>query len=87
MKHATAKALDELEPILVELRLVGGLKEKSRGVFYRGGRSFLHFHEDPKGFFADVAGFDRFSVNTPEECKAFLEVVMKQATPVTNQGR
>jgi len=28
--------------------------EKKRGVFYFKSRSFLHFHEDPAGIFADV---------------------------------
>lgn len=54
MKHATATALDQLEPLLVELRALPGLKERSRGVFYRKGRAFLHFHEDPTGWFADL---------------------------------
>lgn len=31
-----------------------GLFERSRGVFYRRARAFLHFHEDPTGLFADV---------------------------------
>lgn len=54
MKHATPAALDALEPLLAALRGVPGLVEKSRGVFARRGRAFLHFHEDPKGLFADV---------------------------------
>jgi len=67
MKHATPAALDALEPLLADLRGLAGLVEKSRGVFYRKGRAFLHFHEDPKGLFGDVrdaAGvdFDRIDV-------------------------
>jgi hypothetical protein len=58
MKHATQTALDALEPLLVELRGVSGLVEKSRGVFYRKSKAFLHFHEDPKGLFADVRDAD-----------------------------
>ena len=60
MKHATQAALDQVEPLLAELRKLG-LTEKSRGVFYRRSRAFLHFHEDPKGLFADIrdaAGLD-----------------------------
>lgn len=44
-----------------------GLKEKKRGIFYRRGKSFLHFHEDPAGLFADLAletGDLRLPVNT-----------------------
>ena len=55
MKHASPATLDLLEPLLAEIRaLGGGLKEKSRGIFYMKGRAFLHFHEDPKGLFGDV---------------------------------
>jgi hypothetical protein len=70
MKHATAAALDALEPLLAELRTLPGLTEKSRGVFYRKSRAFLHFHEDPKGLFADVrnadgSDFERIDVTEP----------------------
>lgn len=54
MKHASPATLDELEPLLAEIRTLAGLKEKSRGIFYLKSRAFLHFHEDPKGLFADV---------------------------------
>lgn len=54
MKHASAAALDRLEPLLADLRGLPGLKERARGVFYLKGRAFLHFHEDPKGLFADI---------------------------------
>lgn len=54
MKHATPAALDQLEPLLTGLRALPGLVERSRGVFYRKGRAFLHFHEDPRGLFADL---------------------------------
>jgi hypothetical protein len=67
VRHARPAALDTLEPLLAELRALGGVVEKSRGVFYRRSKSFLHFHEDPKGLFGDMrnaAGddFDRFDV-------------------------
>jgi hypothetical protein len=69
MKHATPAALDQLEPLLAELRTLD-LTEKSRGVFYRRSRAFLHFHEDPKGLFADIrdpsgADFERLDVTGP----------------------
>ncbi|HZC15763.1 MAG TPA: hypothetical protein VE309_03285 [Caulobacteraceae bacterium] len=68
MKHATAVALDELEPLLAKLRQLPGLKERSRGIFYVKSRAFLHFHEDPAGLFADIRGadgkdFDRINVD------------------------
>ncbi|MGA7871796.1 MAG: hypothetical protein WCA22_12965 [Candidatus Binatus sp.] len=75
MKHAGPDALDRLEPILVEIRQLGGLKERKRGAFYCGGAGFLHFHEDPAGFFADLkigADFVRFPLNSKTETQAFL---------------
>ncbi len=58
MKHATPATLDELEPLLAQIRRLEGLKEKARGTFYRKSRAFLHVHEDPKGLFADVRADD-----------------------------
>jgi hypothetical protein len=58
MRHARQDALDQLEPLLAQIRALPGLTEKARGVFYRKSRAFLHFHEDPAGLFADVRGDD-----------------------------
>jgi hypothetical protein len=76
VKHATPSALDQLETLLEQLRAVPGLRERSRGVFYRKSQAFLRFHEDPKGLFADLrdaAGknFDRFNISA-ETGKAAL---------------
>src|SRR6201996_1333862 len=54
MNHATAEGLAPLTALLAALRAVPGLVEKRPGVFYRKGKAFLHFHEDPAGLFADV---------------------------------
>ena len=43
-----------MEPLLEEIRRFEDLKETKRGVFYRKGTAFLHFHEDLAGLFADV---------------------------------
>jgi len=75
MKHAGSDALDRLEPVLGELRKIDGLREKKRGLFYRGSTAFLHFHEDPAGFFADMRvgdDFERFSVNNRREIAALI---------------
>jgi hypothetical protein len=56
MRHARDADLDRLEDLLADLRALPGLVEKTRGVFYRKSRSFLHFHQDPKGLFADIGG-------------------------------
>jgi hypothetical protein len=82
VRHVTAAGLDELDDVVRELRGVDGLKEKSRGVFYRGTRAFLHFHEDPSGLYADVrldADFERMRVTTPAERKRLLSVVRAAA--------
>lgn len=75
MKHARSDALDTLEPLLAEIRAVPGLVEKSRGVFYRRSKAFLHFHEDPSGMYADVRigpDFERHRVETAAERDALL---------------
>jgi hypothetical protein len=81
MKHAGPEALDQLEDVLAALRRHTALKEKSRGCFYRKSSSFLHFHEDPAGLFADVklagAEFDRLRVSTAKERAALLTRVAK----------
>jgi hypothetical protein len=80
MKHATASTLDKLEPLLVQLREIPGLKEKSRGCFYRKSKSFLHFHEDPAGFFADIydgTEFKRMPVNSENEKKELIKAAKK----------
>jgi hypothetical protein len=55
MRHARDADLDRLEDLLAQLRTLPGLMEKKRGVFYRKSRAFLHFHEDPRGLFADIS--------------------------------
>jgi hypothetical protein len=74
VKHATAPALATIEPLLAEIRRRPGMVERKVGIFYRHGRSFLHFHEDPAGMFADLYGDDwvRFALTTAAERAAFL---------------
>jgi hypothetical protein len=75
MKHAGTQALDALDDLLEEIRSFEGLKEKRRGAFYRKSSGFLHFHEDPAGFFADLKiddEYQRFRVNTASERKALV---------------
>jgi hypothetical protein len=86
MRHAGAEALDELEPFLERLRALPGLVEKTRGVFYRRSRAFLHFHEDPSGLHADVrlgTDFHRFRVETAEERDALIRRIRAAATSAT----
>ena len=76
MKHAAPKALDRLEPLLRQVREHAGLKEKSRGCFYLGGKGFLHFHEHGEDeLYADIglgSGFERLPAMTPAQYKRIL---------------
>jgi hypothetical protein len=83
VKHITPVALDQLEPLLLRLRRIAALKEKSRGVFYVQSRAFLHFHEDPAGLFADVRAadgidFDRLRVDQPASWDGFVAKVVER---------
>jgi hypothetical protein len=79
VKHATAAALTQLEPVLAQVRLFPGLKEKKGGTFYLRGSAFLHFHEEPAGLFADAKldgkTFTRFAVNSKAEQRALLDAI------------
>jgi hypothetical protein len=78
MRRARPAALDALADLIASLRGLDGMKETSRGVFYRGSKAFLHFHEDPEGLFCDVrlaADFERFRVSTAREQAALLKRV------------
>jgi hypothetical protein len=84
MKHATAPALDRLEPLLAKLRRFDRLKEKSRGVFYFKSKAVLHFHEDPAGLFADfrtTGDWQRFGVDAKAEREALLRAVAAFVSP------
>lgn len=60
MRHARPDDLDRVDRLLTQLRAIDGLKEKSRGVFYRASKAFLHFHEHEGDIVCDVrlAGVD-----------------------------
>jgi hypothetical protein len=82
VKHAGPRALDTLEPLLTELRAIPGIRERKRGIFYRGTDAFLHFHEDAAGLFADLkrgSDFERMRVNTPREATRLLRIARAMA--------
>jgi hypothetical protein len=60
MKHAGPATFARIVPLLQELRARSVLREMRPGVFYLKSRSFLHFHDDPSGIFADVRLADDF---------------------------
>ena len=71
MRHARPEALDRLEAALASLRALPQLNERSRGVFYRKSKAFLHFHEDGDDLYADVrltsANFQRLCVTSHKQ--------------------
>jgi hypothetical protein len=90
MKHASSAALDRLDGLLLVLRGIDGLKEKSRGVFYRGGRAFLHFHEHDAHLFADVrfgSDFERWPVSRKSEQRLLLRAVLAFSNDGKKNGR
>ena len=83
MRHARDADLDRVEPLLVQLRALPGIVEQKRGVFYFKSRAFLHFHEDPKGIFADIreagsGGFDRIDVTEAAGRATLLEAARQR---------
>jgi hypothetical protein len=78
MKHASAKTLQQLSDLLDQIRLRQGLNEKKLGIFYRKSKSFLHFHEDPAGIFADISDgdeFRRYPANTERQRRLLLTAI------------
>ena len=78
MKHAQAEALAKLAPLLNHLRTLP-LVERTPGSFYFKGKAYLHFHEDPAGYFVDVKlahrEFERLPVSTAAERALVLKQV------------
>ena len=85
MKHAGSVCLEGLSVLLTEIRGLGVLAEKKPGIFYRKGKAYLHFHEDPAGVFADArihdSEFTRYAVNTEVEKRNFMQVLRTALRP------
>jgi hypothetical protein len=82
MRHARDEDLDLLDALLDRLRGLAGLTERSRGVFYRRSRAYLHFHQDPAGLFADVRtrdaeDFTRLAVTSDDQQVALFDIVRR----------
>jgi hypothetical protein len=79
MKHADSRTLDQIAPLLNDIRQrVPPLKEKQPGIFYLKSTSFLHFHQDPSGIFADLkvnGDWIRYPVNENKDWVAFLSAL------------
>jgi hypothetical protein len=86
VRHATPETIEALGDLVSALRRLDGITEKRPGAFSRGSRAFLHFHDDPTGYYADVrfgADFERFRVTTRREQQALLARVRKELAPRT----
>ena len=84
MRHATSEDLDQLEPLLAELRKLPQLRERKRGYFSRGSRAFLHFHEDAGDLYVDArlgSKFQRMRVTSHPEQTGFLLRVRESLQP------
>jgi hypothetical protein len=78
MRHAGPQALQALADLLAAIRVRGDLREPRPGVFYRKGKAWLHFHEDPAGPFADLrveGEWQRWRVGEPAERAALLAAI------------
>ena len=67
--------------MLVQLRAIEGLTEKTPGAFYRGSRAFLHFHADGADTFVDLRlegdAFERSRATTKAEQRALVAAVRR----------
>jgi hypothetical protein len=81
MRHITPARLPDIDRLLVELRAVDGLTERTPGIFYMRSRAFLHFHEDGDDIYADVRldgiDFDRRRVTTHREQDSLVAAVRR----------
>jgi hypothetical protein len=81
MKHAGIDTLAALAPLLLRLRAMPGIVERTPGCFYRGTKAFLHFHEDPSGTHADVRlgapDFTRLRVASQADQDALMVAVAR----------
>lgn len=79
MKHADSKTLDQIAPLLNDIRQrVPPLKEKQPGIFYLKSTAFLHFHHAPSGIFADLkvnGDWVRYSVNDHKDRVTLLSAL------------
>jgi hypothetical protein len=81
LRHARQDDLEQLAPLLDQLRALNGLVERTPGSFYRKSSGFLHFHIDGDDIYADVKldgnEFERTRVTTKTEQRALVSSVRK----------
>jgi hypothetical protein len=82
MRHAGDEDLAAISDLLTSLRGIDALTERRPGVFYRRGRSLLHFHVDGADLYADVrtdptGAFERVRVTTKTEQRHLLASIRR----------
>jgi hypothetical protein len=81
MRHARQDDLEQLAPLLEQLRALDDLVERTPGSFYRKSSGFLHFHIDGDDVYADVKldgkESERTRVTTKTEQRALVTLVRK----------
>jgi hypothetical protein len=81
VRHVTTDRLDQIEPMLDDLREIDGLVERTRGAFYWRGRGFLHFHEDGNDLYCDVKldgeRYERVRATTATERRRLMAQVRR----------
>ena len=72
------RSLKQIDALIVRIRLLGALRERTPGSFYVKSSGILHFHEDPKGMFADLkrdGEWYRVPVNTRAEQNKLIRLL------------
>ncbi len=80
MARLRAETLDRLGPLLVELRGIDALRERSPGTFTRGSAAFLHFHSFADGLVADLKvgdGWRRYAADKASDRRVVLRDVRR----------
>jgi hypothetical protein len=81
VRHATESDLSRVEGLLVGLRRLSELRERTPGSFYRRSRAFLHFHADADDLYVDVRldgdDFERAMVTNEAEQADLLSRVQR----------
>ena len=70
MAHCPPELLDDLAPVLAEVRTWPGVVERSPGVFYLRRQPFVHFHLLKGGRCGDVKGHDWARFDLPQPISA-----------------
>jgi hypothetical protein len=84
MAHADEAALQQLLPLLRQLREIKALREMKPGIFYLKGSAFIHFHDEAGVLIGDLkktsgSGFDRYPVDTPSGQRKLADDAKRRA--------